>query len=239
MATLEIDLGEVRDLALDLQQFAKRGMPYAARNVLNRQAFQARKVWSKRITDTFTLRNTWTLRTLRVVPAKTRADIFSMHSEVGSLSSYMGMQEHGGVEHGKSGARPIPTAVAAGQPMGSERTKPVRRPNRMNAIQLSKARKGGRALSKAQRNAIAVKAAASKGTKFALIEFENSGQGIAKVSGRKRITVRTVWDLSHKSQPVPREPTLGPTMDSVSRWSAGMAAHALREQLRFNRVSGY
>jgi hypothetical protein len=234
-ASLLVDLREVERLVLDLEQFAKRGLPFAARKSLTGAAFQTRKVWQKQIDISFTLRNTYVVRSVRAVKA-TGSDIDHMVSEVGSTADFMAKQEKGATIRGRRTHKPIPTSVAAGQSEGAERTKVVRRANWQRAISLGKRFRGG---SKQNRNAAAIGQAVRSGRRFVLLELKDQRMGIARVTGRKRLTVRLIWDLSHRSVHVHAEPTLQRSLDAVQPWLLPLYRDNLVQQCRFHRVRGY
>jgi hypothetical protein len=245
-----VDLHEIDKLVADLRKFAAKGIPFAARKSLNETAFEARKRWQARIEKTFTLRNTYVVRSLRVVRASGSfaGGSGAMHSEVGSFAPFMLMQEQGGTEKPKGGRhRGIPQPAAAGQSQGSQRTKAVRSQYKQPAIKLGAAPKGGR--SKKQRNAIAIRMALAKGKRFVLLESETArgifsikGQGrVGKaLSGRKvKTSTRMVWNLKHRTQRVPPTNTLKSTLHEMEDVIPGIHVAALLAQLRHHGVKGY
>lgn len=246
MSIFEADLKDLDRLVKDLKTFRKRALPHAVRNTLTATAFQGRKLWVNEIESSFVTRNKFTTRSLRVEKAKLNSNIATMSSTLGSVAPYMGLQETGGTEQGKGASKPIPTASAAGQAKGTRpRTKVVRKRNRLGAIQITKRRvTGGRK----QRTAIAISMAATggSGSRFAVIET-NRGKGIFRVTGRKRgraprfkgVRIRMVWDLSKRSVPVPRHPTLQRTLTDLERLTPSIARKAIIDQLRFHRVLGF
>lgn len=234
---VSVELKDIATIHRDLETFARKALPYGVRNALNRSAFEGRKAWVGELQRSFVLRNTFTTRQLRVVKA-TGTDVRSMAAFLGSLAPFMRTQEFGGTVKGKGGsAEPIPTSVAAGQAMGSRpRTKQVRRPNWLSNIRLKDGRNRGK--SRKQRNAIAVAQAARKGSKFAFVELEER-RGIVRVTGRKRIRVRMLWDLSRRAVRVPATPTLQRTLNAIAPKLPTIHRDALVEQLKRNRVLGY
>lgn len=235
MATLEVDLKDVEDLIDDLRTFKKSALPFAGRDALNTTVFQGRRIWIQKIEAKFVIRNRFTVRQVRVVKAK-GSNVDAMESTLGSTAPYMRIQEFGGTIRGTRKSKPIPTSVAAGQAMGTRpRTKVVRRPMRQASIRLGRRVRTG---SRRQRNAIAIRQAVTTGRKFALLEFER-GQGIARITGRKRIRVRLIWDLSRRSVRVPPHPTLQPTLDVLEPMLPAIHRAAIIKQLQFHRVLGY
>jgi len=230
-----VDLADAKRLVAELKAYAARALPYAIRNSLTTSAFEGRRQWIHEMESSFTLRNKWTTRSIRVVRAR-GFDVRRMEAVLGSLAPYMHTQEVGGTVRGKGRSKPIPTRTAAGQSMGSApRTRVVRRPYRLSSIRL-RGRRSGK--TPRQRNAIAVKQAASTGQKFALLEAHGR-KGLYRITGKRRLTVRLLWDLSRPSVLVPRTPTLGRTLDAIEPRLPQIHAAAIIEQLKRNRVLGY
>lgn len=231
------DLDDLDRLIKDLEIFARRAIPFAARNGLNEIAFVGRKLWVTRIQAEFINRNTFTTRQVRVVKAKGGSkSLDSMEAVLGHLQPYMLTQEVGGTVRGKGASKPIPTSVAAGQAMGTRpRTKVVRKPMRLPSIRLGRRVRGG---SRRQRNATTISQAVASGRKFVLLDTER-GKGIARVTGRKRITVRLIWDLSRPSVRVPPTPTLARTVSLLEPLMPAIHRKAVIDQLRFNKVLGF
>ena len=236
MPDFEADLKDLGRLQKDLQTFSKKSVPFAMRKALNETAFLGRKLWKREMGQRFVLRNKFVVGSLRVVKVTRGQNVAQMFSMIGSISPFMGLQEEGGTKKGKTGAVAIPTAVAAGQPLGSNRTKVVRRPNQMRNINLDRRIKGG---SKAQRNAANVRQAARTKRKYALIEREGGKKAIVRVTGRKKLNVKMVWDLSRKSVRVNPTPTLQPTVAKLERLAPAIHRRAIIQELRFRRILGF
>lgn len=238
MADVKVDLADVERARDDLETFAKRALPYAVRNSLNTSAFEGRKEWTGQIKRSFILRNTFTTRSLRVVKAR-GTDLNDMASFLGSVAKFMGDQERGGVLRGRFGrSKPVPTAVAAGQAPGARpRTKQVRRPNWLTTIRINR-RLRTRAKSRGQLNLIKVRLAAKRGQRFALLDL-GKRKGLVRITGKKRITVRMVWDLSRRAVRVPAEPTLQRTLTALEPRLPLIHRDALVDQLRRHKVLGY
>lgn len=220
----------------DLQTFASKAVPYAARNALNTIAFEARGEWQRQIKGSFTLRNRFTERSILVTKAQGR-DVSRMASFVGSVAPYMGDQESGATVRGKSGLKGIPAPAAAGQQPGGKRTRLVRAANRLGAINVAHPRLTG---SRQQRNAIALAVARRKGQKVALLERPKGGKGLFRLmGGKRRIRTRLLWDFSKRSVRVKSEPTLQRTLSAVSRKVPHILLASTLEQLRRNRIFGY
>ena len=239
------DLREMKRLTAVLEDMSKRALPHAVRNSLNSSAFTGRRQWQAEITHSFVLRNKYTARSVRVVKAK-GVRLSRMEARLGSVAPYMDRQEKGGTIRSKSKYKPIPTSAAAGQRGAVPRTKTVRRVNYMSKISLATVR--GR--SRKQRNAIAIDKA-RRGTKYALLEKEDGGQAIVKVTGkarkrrksrRKRTrskakgskgnrSIRMIYDLSQGSVKVGREPTLQRTLNKIHPAMVRHHVDSLKEQI--------
>lgn len=76
----------------------------AVRNTLNIQAAISRRNYLKNVQEDFTLRNTFTKRSIQFDKAE-ELSISQMESRTGSKADYMVMQEEGGVKKPKSGNR--------------------------------------------------------------------------------------------------------------------------------------
>lgn len=236
MGDFDAKTKDIENLVKELDTFTKRALPFAARNSLNTSVFRGRKIWVKEIERSFTTRNKFTTRAVRVVKA-TGSRIESMEAILGSIARYQDKQERGGISKGTRTNKPIPTSTAAGQGKGaSPRTRAVRRPNWHSAIRLQKGRSKGR--SRKQRNAIAISQAVKSGRKFALIERDR-GNGIVRVTGRKRLTVRLIWDLSRRSVKLKPEPTLQRSLDKLEPELADIHIDALKDQLKRVKALGF
>jgi hypothetical protein len=235
---LKIDLKDFEKAAKDLKTFADKAVPFAVRNALNSGAFEGRKLWQAEMGDEFILRNRFTANSIRIDKA-TGFRVNTMSATLGSVAPYMRTQEFGGRKAG--GGRhgmPIPTSVAAGQGMGTNpRTKLVRGPNKLGAIQLtSRGRGTGH---RRQRNAVAIAQATKAGNKYVFLELENS-KGLFKITGgRRKPRIVMVWDISKRSLIIPPSPTLGPTLKRLEPKMLSIHYQALLEQLKRHGVFGY
>lgn len=232
MKLMIVDTSGIRRLVDDLDVFAKKAVPYAIRNSLNRSAFEARRAWVDEIEKTMTLRNTFTIRSLRVEKVSTM-DPRRMVSVVGSTAEYMGRRESGETKrpHGKHGV-PVPTLAAR----GGSKARLIQKPNKMSNIVIARGRPGA---TKKQRNAIALRRAAAFGTRFVFLET-GRGAGLFRVMGGKRkLEVRAIWDMSHKTVTVHPFPTLETTLRRIGPRVLDIHTNALVEQAQRYRVLGY
>jgi len=228
----EIDVKDANRLARDLDHFAKKSVPHAARNALNDLAFTGRRVWAEEQRQTFTVRNTWTGRQNRVDKAR-GTNVRTMQATLGSLAEYMDEREFGETKQkkGKHGV-PIPTLYARG---GSKKRR-VRKPHRLPQIRLSHSGSSKRGR---QERAVAIKRAFSSGNKFVYLEQGNR-KGIIKLLGsRRKPKYRTVWDLSRPTVRVEPVPTLQPALVKLNKLGPSIWTRALIDQARRNQVLGY
>jgi hypothetical protein len=231
---LTVDTRQISALARQLDVFASKAMPYAARNYVNRAASTAKDHWSDEIREEMILRNTWTLRTLMVRRA-TGTNAAKMFSVVGSTADYMRTQEFGGKKsrRGKHGVA-IPTSSASGE-ASLPRRRLVRGPNKLGAIKLG-VRPGS---SQKQRNAIAVRQAIASGRRFAFLQTARHS-GLFRIKGGKRHPrVDMIWDASRPSVTIPRNPTLELALRKTTPRLPAVALIALREQASRHKLFGY
>ena len=213
-----------------LQNWARRGLPFAVKGTLNQAARDARVIWKGKIEREMITRNRWTVGSIKTDRAR-GSQIRLMKSVVGSEAPYMETQELGGVVGSKKGAeaKPIPTNFSAGGGRSTApRRKAVRGPNRMSKITVP-SRKGQ---SRKQRNAIQIKMAVKSGKKFTFLDLGTT-KGLFKVMGGKRKPrLEMVWDLSRASITVPKNPTLKPTMRLMDQRMPRIAVREIEKQLR-------
>lgn len=233
---LTIDMVKFRVLSRHLEVYASKAIPFAARAALNDIAFEARKEWAERqLPQAFTLRNTWTAKGLRVEKAQGRT-IANMQSRVGSLREYMLPREEGATQtkRGKHGVA-IPQSGAAGQGAKTKRTRLVRRPNYLSALQTVKRVSG----SKQRQNAVAI-AMAKKSGGVAFLEVGRR-KGLFRVGGgkQKKPRLKLLYDLSHSTVTTKPIPTLERTIDAIKPRFLSIHMRAIRAELIRNRVLAY
>lgn len=221
-----VNTREIRLFERALGVLRKRGVPFAVRDAINQQAFTAQKLWRRKMSAEFILRNRWTQGSVRVKKAHT-LKISRMESRVGSLADYMKESELGGVTRG--GKTSIPSSSAAGQAKGSKpRMRLVRGANKIAAITLKRPRHRNRKV----RNLISIRRARKTSKRHVFLELSSS-RGIFKVGGgKKNPTIRMHWDLSGKGVRTPATPTLGPTVLRVKRRSERFYELAFKKQVR-------
>lgn len=221
---------ELKRYAGQLEKLNKRGVPYAMRDTVNRAAFETRKRGISNLQDGMTLRNRWTVGSVRVNKARS-LDPRRMEAETGSLEKYLYTQEFGGtkIKRGKEGVA-IPTGYSAGQQGQKPRTRLPRGKNKLRAIQLNNKRI--KAKNRRQRNFLAIKQAAEGGNKFIFMDLGRT-QGLFRVTGGKRKPrVKMVYDLSRQSVKIPARPWLTPATNRTVPEMPGFYRSALRFQLK-------
>ncbi len=210
---------------VDDQQFEKylrrldgfpKAVQFAERNTLNDLAFEGKKATTKQIRENFTIRNTWTRRSIRISRARYPGD----PAVLGSTEEYMARQEFGGSK-GKTGREgvPIPTNYAAGQTIGQgTRKKAVTERNRLDKIRL--AGRTVRGKSKRQTNFLRVLEAIRSGQKEIFMDLGRR-QGIFRVLGGARgarnarggasgARVRMIYDMTRSTVTTQADPWLAP-----------------------------
>lgn len=219
------------ELQRELEVLAKRSVPYAARETLNGLAFAGRKIWQDQMASSLTLRNPFTQRRALVERASgTR--MASMQATLGHTEDYMRRLEYGIGERARRGGLAIPTEAAAGQAKGSlpAGRKRAVRPSLVIRV-LGKVKRQSGSMPRKARNARAVRQALKDGTRLAYLELDRR-RGIYKImGGRKRPTIRKLYDLSRRAVPLPRIPTLQRTLDLALLQGPAIALRALQTQL--------
>lgn len=225
LAMIKVDLRNTAWLARDLKNLRKSALPYAQKNAVNEAAFEGRKLWQEELQSSFTLRNKFTERSIRVDKARS---LHNPEAKLGSVASYMDEQEEGTTltKTSKHGI-PIPTAASSGEGKAKIRKRVVRRANRLTNIKFS-SRIGN---SPKQKNAIAISQAIRTKTKFAFLETSRR-KGIFRVTGRlKNPKITMLHDLTRSSVRIPSTPTLSRTLDRLDTRMDGIYRKALLFQL--------
>lgn len=231
MITPHIELRGLDELQRELEQFAKRSVPYAARETLNGLAFAGRKIWQEQMASSLTLRNPFTQRRALVERA-TGSRTQGMQASLGHTEDYMRRLEFGIGERARRGGLAIPTEAAAGQAKGSlpAGRKRAVRPALVIRV-LGKIKRQGKAMPRKARNARAVRQAIKDGSRLAYLELDRR-RGIYRImGGRKRPTIRKLYDLSRRAVPLPRIPTLQRTLDLALLQGPTLGLAAIQKQL--------
>jgi hypothetical protein len=233
---ITVDTREFQRLTKDLLTLKRSAMPFAIRDALTSAAFAARAHWQSEIGSAFTLRNKFTVRSVRVDKAK-GTQLTGMHAVVGSVAPYMGDQEAGARIKGKGKHKPIPAPGAAGHRAGAgARTRAVRAKYKLSAINVAAPTGGG--YGKRRRNAIAIAVAIRRGQKFALLHrSKGSGRGLFEVRpGGRTARTKLIWDVSRGSVRVPPQPTLKRALTKTESQAERIAIKAIERQLTRHRL---
>lgn len=225
---------KIRRYQRDLKLFKERAYPFATKSTVNSAAFEARKQAHKQMDQNFTLRNRFSKQSVQVDQTKT-LKVRRQAAVVGSTADYMGVQEFGGTKHkkGKQGVA-LPTGYSAGQESQQPRTRLPRKPNKLQNIQLN--RRSSKGKTRAQKNLIAVKAAAQTGQKYIYMDL-NRRKGLFKVlGGKRRPYVKMVYDLSKPTHRIPKEPWLKPAVDITRLKIPSIYLKSLEFQLRRHNI---
>lgn len=231
MFSIHFDDREFRKLAKRLHTAAPKALQYTARDALNTAAFEARKAWQSEMQATFTLRNRWTVGSIRVEKAR-GLNLRTMQSRVGSALDYLETQEFGGEIRGRGNQ---------GYRYPTKRAKPpgrvVRQRFRMARIQLTHPDLSQHASTR-QKIAVAARKVRASGVKFAFLEVSGTIRGMYQLMGSKRRPkMRLLWDMTRGSVQIPKHATLEPAVERTRRRMPRYARGALLRQLKRARLA--
>lgn len=232
---IRIDNKALKAFSAKLEIINHKAIPFAVRNTLNVAAFETQKEARAGIGKKMILRNKFTTRSILVNKVKgLRAG--AMQSSVGSTQSYMVDQEFGGTrrKNGKRGV-PLATGYASGEgDISSPRKRLPRLANTLRRIRLT--RRSNKGKTRRQRNLITVRQAAKSSNRFIFLNTGRS-KGIYRVLGGKRKPrIKMVFNLSHESVRIPRNPWLAPAVAKVTKKIANIHFRSLRFQLNRLRL---
>lgn len=126
--TADMDIKQVMNL---LSLLGDKHLRKATANTINTVARNVIDEQKKNLNDKFTLRNNFTLNSLKLWVASENKDVNDQNAVVGTVSPYLLIQEEGGVVSPQKNHIPIPTTEAR----GGDNTKPVKTKYRLNKIQ--------------------------------------------------------------------------------------------------------
>ena len=213
-----IDQSDIIEFEQQLQHISSRSIPFATKETVNRAVFKARQNAQGNIIADFTIRNPFTLSSIRVNLAR-GLDIRKQKASVGSVADYLEKQEFGTIKKSKKGSYVnIPTAYSAGQ--SGSRTRLPRSANKMSKINLRR-----RALNSVVAR---IKIAKNSGEKFVYLDLGRK-KGIFRILNKK---IMMVHDLSRRSVVVPKNPWLYPAVESAKTEMPDIYKKALQFQLR-------
>ncbi len=227
-----VDTRQLERLGNRLHRLAKKGVPHAMKNAVNKSAFAGRDAWQNKMRDEFVLRNRYTERSLRVEKAR---GLNPRHARgiLGSTADYMADQEFGAsITGGGKHGHPIPTSYSAGQMGAQPRTKLPRRPNALQRIKLSDRHKRG---SRRQQVAATVAIAAKHNQRFVFLDLART-KGIFRLIGGKKKRLRMVHDLTHRTVRIRPTPTLGPMLREIEPRLVRIHEREVIAQLKFHKV---
>lgn len=208
---LKLDWKRIPELPLDL-------ISKAALRTTNEMVARTKQEAILNVKRKFTLRNKWTVGSIRAYFAKRLHD----RGYVGSLQDYMATQEFGGMS-----SRHIPTSSAAGQSMKQvPRTKVVRKANRIRNIRLKK-RNGLNKLNRRQRNA-AIFNMAKKGDYF--LQNYDGRRAIMKKTGKTK--ARMMQRLLKRKEKVEARPWLRPAFEIIKKETQEIFEEQIIRQMR-------
>ncbi len=130
---------DVKAWTRKMDKVNKELLPRAQVKMLNRACKAAHDQSIKNIKKDFTIRNTYTVRSIRFSPAKVRSSGVAGYAVTGSISPYLPIQEKGGIVRPKRKQIVGPTKKARGGQWG----KPVKPKYRLSQMGKIGTRKGG------------------------------------------------------------------------------------------------
>ncbi len=230
---IKVDVRGTKQAVDDLNKLSRKALPHAHRDSINHVAFAARTMWIERVQKTFTLRNTYTKRSIVVDKAR-GTNIRLMRAVLGSRADYMGDREDGQTKRkrGKHGVA-VPTAAAAGQ-TGRSRTRLIRAAFALKAIRLGRGARG----TDRQRNAVAIRQAITSGRRVAFLRIGNR-RSLVRVLGslkRRKHKFRTLYDLSRARIRIKPAPTLKPVVKEARKIAPFVYLRMIHEQIARNRL---
>lgn len=237
---ITVDTEELKQLESDLQTFAERAFPFAARATLNVAAFEARERIQAGMRKKMTMRNTFTMKSVQVDKARTLR-VKDQEAVVGTIAPYMDEQEFGGVKtkKGKHGV-PLPTTAATGEGRGARPRKRLpRASNKFAKIRLNKTSKRG---FKSRKQEIFVKVLMAARSGHKVVFLDNKGtKALYRIKGRGRldkngritgIKMDMIYELGHTSVRIPRTNIFLTATRAVEKSMPGIYRDALIFQLK-------
>lgn len=177
----------------------EKALPEATRYTLNEMAAQTYKSAKRDLKKTFTIRNTWTARSLAFEKVGNTNDIDRMESKAGSREEYMREQEEG-ISRSATGkhGEPIPTTHASGEGQARQRKKRVMRKFYLGRIKVAQG-----LYDKAKREAksdkqvlpLLIKMAKRQRKKVIFWKSDKRKQGLFQIDGDR---LPMLYDLTEK-----------------------------------------
>jgi len=222
---LTLDDRNIRKYERDLKRFAARAYPFATKAALNGAAFAARTMAIDNVREDLTLRNKFTVGSIRVNRVQ-GLNVRKQQAAIGSIADYMRDQEFGAVKSrtGSEGVA-IPTSYSSGEGDNARPRKRVpRRPNQLKNIKLRKSRR--------RNNKAAIMQAATSGRKFIFLDLGRTKGIFRVVGGKRRPRIRMVYSLNRTSVTIPASPWLRPATREGERRLPSLYREALIFQLK-------
>ena len=122
---------ETEALKRQLQRYNKDALPKAVAAALNAVGGAAHRQAERNVRTRFTIRNKFTMRSLRLFSANPKPDIKRINAITGTISPYLPLQETGGTVRARRKAIAIPTKNAR---ISRSKARPVASRFRMNRM---------------------------------------------------------------------------------------------------------
>ena len=122
---------ETRALERQLKQYRRDALPKAVAGSINAVSLAAHRQSERNVRTRFTIRNRFTLRSLKRWSANPKPDIRRINSVTGTISPYLPLQEEGGTVRARRQKMAIPTKSAR---ISRSKSRPVASRFRMNRI---------------------------------------------------------------------------------------------------------
>jgi hypothetical protein len=240
MFRIKLDTQPIEQLENELDKFGAKALPYAIRDTLTITAFEASEHATANLFKVFTIRNSYTPRSIRYERAR-GTSVNRMESAVGSIQPYLAEQEEGFTKRGggKHGL-PIPTSYAAGQEGARPRTKAIKRINWLNRLKV--ARSGRRAHSVGQQIVQAAQEAIATGRRTIFLPLRHPG--LYKVVGGRKTRrgwprgakLKMLYSLEDRSARTEAHPWLEPAVRVVLTRQDEYYRRAVIRQIEMNRM---
>lgn len=201
-----LDTSEHREYSRKLHLMSSVALPNAVRYTLDRMAYQTMRKARSGLRDHFTIRNTWTSRSIAYDKVGTSNNIDRMESATGSRLAYMREQEEG-IDRPASGkhGEPIQTTEASGEGQAGVRRKRVLKRFYLSRLKVAKnlhsqaksiqRHKGfkGRGRSQSQTLAIMINLARKQRLRFVFWRAPSGKRGLFRIDGDR---LPMIYDLT-------------------------------------------
>lgn len=231
--SLTVDTRDLEKLSRQLSAYKKTAMPYATREYVNAQAFEAQKLWKKELPQKMKLRTKFTERSIQVDKAKSLV-VSQQMATVGSVASYMDEQEDGATQS-KAGKHGVP--IPAASPGRRKKRGKLSKAKQFKVLNVMPRISGHRAKQVAGSLAMAKRRG---GIQYAFLKLKKGRAGIYLLDpDNQRRAIRKVWDLSKSSVTIPKNPTMEPAVRQVEAMRPALWRKSLEYQMRRHKLFGY